>query len=55
MDLNLLINSNAVVGKVMFALVCNVKSLEFPIGNCKLAWDRLVNKCVLHTPSSLLS
>ena len=42
------------VGKVTFGLVRNAKSADFPEGNCKIAWDRLVNKYDLHTDSSLL-
>ena len=48
------INTNSLVGQVAFGLVRNVISLEFPEGNCKVAWDRLGNKYAPHTASSLL-
>ena len=38
----------------MFRLVKNVKSEDFPEGNCKVAWERLVSKYALHIASSLL-
>ena len=38
----------------MFELVRNTKSADFPQGNCKIAWDRLVSKYALHTASFLL-
>ena len=41
-------------GKVAFSLVKNCKSLEYPEGNCKLAWDRLVAKYAPKTAPSLL-
>ena len=41
------------LGKVAFGLVKNAKSEDFLEGNCKVAWDRLVSKYVLHTASSL--
>ena len=53
-DLILLIKTTSSVGKVAFGLVKNVKSEDFLEGNCKVAWDRLVSKYVLHTASSLL-
>ena len=53
-DLILLINTSSSVGKVGFGLVKNVKSEDFPEGNYKVAWDRLVSKYALHTASSLL-
>ena len=37
-----------------FGLVKNAKSEDFPKGNCKIAWDRLVNKYASNTVSSLL-
>ncbi len=43
-DLILSINGNTKAQKVAFSLVKNCKSDEFPEGNCKLAWDRQVNK-----------
>ena len=48
-DLILSINWEPVVGKVAFNLVKNCKTPEFPEGNCKQAWDRLVNK---HAPKT---
>ena len=42
---------NFSVGKVSFELVRHAKSLEFPEGNYKVAWDSLVN---LHTALSQL-
>ena len=38
----------------MTGLVKNAKSDDFPDGNCKVAWDRLVSKYALHMASSLL-
>ena len=38
----------------MFGLVRNAKKVEFPKGNGKIAWDRLVSKYVQHTALSLL-
>ena len=31
-----------------------MKNEDFPEGNCKVAWDRLVSKYAPHTASSLL-
>ena len=43
-DLILSINTNSFVGiKRTFGLVKNAKSVDFPEGNCKIAWDRLVS------------
>ena len=53
-DLILSINICFSVGIVAFGLVKNVKSEDFPEGNCKVAWDRLVSKYAPHTASSLL-
>ena len=53
-DLILSINTNSSMGKVAFGLVKNAKSVDFPEGNCKVAWDRLVSKYAPHTASSLL-
>ena len=53
-DLILLINTSSSVRKVVFELVRNVKSVDFPEGNCKISWDRLVSKCAPHTALSLL-
>ena len=52
-DIILLINSNFSVDKVMLGLVCNVKSLNCPKGNCKVAFYRLRNKFAQHSASSL--
>ena len=51
---DLILSTNSSVGKVAFRLVINTKNLEFPEGNCKVAWDRLVDKYASHTASSLL-
>ena len=53
-DIILSINTYSSVRKVAFGIVRNVKSVEFPKGNCKIAWDRVINKYVPHTASSLL-
>ena len=53
-ELFLLIKASSSVGKVALGLVKNVKSTDFPEGNCKIAWDRLVRKYAPHTASSLL-
>ena len=53
-DLILLIDNNFTVGKVAFRLVRRAKSLEFPEGNCKMVWNRLVNKHAPHITFSLL-
>ena len=53
-DLILSINTRSSVGKVVFGLVKNVKNEDFPEGNCKVAWDRLVSKYALYTALSLL-
>ena len=49
-----MIDTGSSVGKVAFGLVKNMKSADFPKGNCKIAWDRLVSKYALHTALSLL-
>ena len=41
-------------GKVAFSLVKNCKTSDYPEGNCKLAWDRLVAKYAPKTAPSLL-
>ena len=38
----------------MLGLVKNMKSADFPKGNCKIIWDRLVSKYAPHTALSLL-
>ena len=43
------ININSSVGKEAFGLVRIVKSLEFPKGNHKIEWNRLVDKYATHT------
>ena len=50
-DFMLLINT---FGKVSLGLVRNAKSADFPEGNCKIAWDRLVSKYTPHLASLLL-
>ena len=47
-------NGNAAIEKVSFGQVRNVKSLESPKVNCKIAWNRLMNKYALHSASFLL-
>ena len=41
-------------GRVAFSLVKNFKSAEYPEGNCKLAWDRLIAKYAPKSAPSLL-
>ena len=53
-NLILSINTSSSVGKVAFGLVKNANSEDFPEGNCKVVWDRLVSKYALHTASPLL-
>ena len=53
-DIILSINHMTKQGKVAFSLVKNCKSSDYPEGNCKLAWDRLVAKYAPKTASSLL-
>ena len=48
------INTSSSVSKVAFGLMKNKISKDFPEGNCKVAWDRLVSKYAPHTASSLL-
>ena len=50
----LFINFNSLMEKLAFGLVQNAKHFELPEENCKVTWDRLINKCALHTASSLL-
>ena len=52
-DLILSIRTSSTVGKVVFGLVKNAKSLEYPKGNCKVQ-DQLVNNYALHTDTFLL-
>ena len=53
-DLLLSINTSFSIGKFVFGLVRNVKSADFPEGNCKITGARLVGKHALHTALSLL-
>ena len=53
-NLMLWVNTSSTVKNIAFGLVQNAKSLEFPDSNCKLAWDRLINKYTSNTISSLL-
>ena len=53
-DIILSTNTGFSVGKVPFGLVRNAKNQEFSEVNCKVAWDRLVNKYAPYTASSLL-
>ena len=48
-----MINKDFSVEKI--ALVQNAKRPEFPERDCKVAWDRLINKCAPHTALSLLT
>ena len=54
MDLILSINTNTNRGKIAFRLVKNCKTSEYPEGNCKMAWDRLVAKFAPRSTPSLL-
>ena len=51
-ELILSINTESDRGKIAFRLVKNSKSSDYPEGNCKVAWDRLVAK---YAPKSLPS
>ena len=42
------------LGRVAFSLVKNSKSANYPEGNCKIAWDRLMAKYAPKTAPSLL-
>ena len=53
-DLILSINTSSSVGKVVFGLTRNAKSLEFLEENCNMSWVHLVHKYAPHTTSSLL-
>ena len=52
-DVIVSIKASSSVGKVAFGLVKNAKNDDFPEKNCKVVWDRLVNKYAPHTASSL--
>ncbi len=54
MDLILSINHKSSRGKTAFRLVKKCTSSEYPEGNCKLEWDRLVEKYVQKSMPSLL-
>ena len=54
MDLILSIDHKSSRGKVAFRLVKNCKSTDYPEGNCKLAWSRLVAKYAPKSTPSLL-
>ena len=51
-DIILLINTGPYIGKMAFRLVRTAKSVDFPEGNCKIMWDRLMSK-FLHIKSHL--
>lgn len=53
-DIILSINHTSSHGKIAFSLVKNCKTTEYPEGNCKLAWDRLIAKYAPKTAPSLL-
>ena len=53
-DVILSVNHTTKEGKVAFSLVKNCKTSDFPEGNCKFAWDRLVAKYAPKTAPSLL-
>ena len=53
-DLICFINGESMAGKVAFNLVKNCKSTEFTEGNCKQAWDQLVNKYTPKTAPSYI-
>lgn len=53
-DIVLSINHTSSAGKVAFSLIKNCKSDEFPEGNCRMAWERLVKKYEPHTAPKLL-
>ena len=53
-DLILSINGESAAGKVAFNLVKNCKTTEFPEGDCKQAWDLLVNKYAPKTAPSYI-
>ena len=53
-DIVLSINATTGKGKIAFSLVKNCKTDDFPMGNCRLAWDALKWKYEPHTAPSLL-
>ena len=53
-DIILSISHSTKQGKIAFSLVKNCKTIEYPEGNCKLAWDRLIAKYAPKTAPSLL-
>ena len=54
-DLLLSINISSSAGNVAFRWVRNAKSANFPGGNCKIAWNKLVSKYDPHTVLSFWS
>ena len=44
MELILLINHNMTSDKAAFSMVKNCKTIKYPEGNCKMAWDIMVTK-----------
>ena len=48
------INHTTREGKIAFSLIKNCKTSDYPEGNCKLAWDRLIAKYAPKTAPSLL-
>ena len=53
-DIILSIDHGTKQGKVAFSLIKNCKSSDYPEGNCKLAWSRLVAKYAPKSTPSLL-
>ena len=53
-DLIFSTNTSSCVEKMAFGLARSAKSPESPKGNCKIGWDRLVNKYAPHTALPLL-
>lgn len=53
-DLLLSIDGQSKTGKVAFNLVDNCITTDQPDGNCKLAWDRLINKYAPKTAPSYI-
>ena len=53
-NLILSINTSSSVGKVAFGLVKNTKRENFPAGNCKVAWVRLLSDYAPHKALLLL-
>ena len=53
-DIILSINHTTREGKIAFSLIKNCKTSDYPEGNCKLAWDRLIAKYAPKAAPSLL-